>query len=338
MRQIRAGIIGGAGYTGGEMIRLLIRHPNVDIKFIHSKSNAGKPVYAVHEDLIGDTTLTFDADWHSDIDVVFLCVGHGEAKKFLDEFGTALEGVLIIDLSQDFRLKSAGSPFVYGLPELNREEIRGAQAIANPGCFATAIQLGLLPLAKAALLTDVYTTGITGSTGAGQGLSPTGHFSWRANNIQAYKTLTHQHLKEIGQSLRQAQASGGEAASGGARTSDQDGGPAVHFTPWRGDFTRGIFISSQLRCEKSPEEVLALYEDFYRGHPFTIVSHSPISLKQVVNTNKCLIQLEQVGNQLVIHSALDNLLKGASGQAVQNMNLLFGLDEVTGLQLKANAF
>jgi N-acetyl-gamma-glutamyl-phosphate reductase len=331
MRRIRAGIIGGAGYTGGEMIRLLIRHPNVDIKFIHSKSNAGKAVYAVHEDLIGDTALTFDADWHSDIDVVFLCVGHGEAKKFMGEFGSSFDGVLIIDLSQDYRLKSAGNPFVYGLPELNREEIRVAQAIANPGCFATAIQLGLLPLAKAGLLEDVYTTGITGSTGAGQGLSPTGHFSWRANNVQAYKTLTHQHLKEIGQSLRQT-----AGISGGS--GDQDGGPAVHFTPWRGDFTRGIFISSQLRCEKSPEEVLALYEDFYRGHPFTIVSHSPISLKQVVNTNKCLIQLEQVGNQLVIHSALDNLLKGASGQAVQNMNLLFGLDEVTGLQLKANAF
>ena len=314
MRQIRAGIIGGAGYTGGEMIRLLIRHPNVDIRFIHSKSNAGKPVYAVHEDLLGDTDLTFDADWHSDVDVVFLCVGHGEAKKFMDEFGSGFDGVLIIDLSQDYRLKREGNTFVYGLPELNREEIRGAQAIANPGCFATAIQLGLLPLAKAGLLGDVYTTGITGSTGAGQGLSPTGHFSWRANNIQAYKTLTHQHLKEIGQSLEQA---------GARRASDRDGGPAIHFTPWRGDFTRGIFVSSQLRCDKSPEEVFALYEDFYRGHPFTIVSHSPISLKQVVNTNKCLIQLEQVGHQLVVHSALDNLLKGASGQAVQNMNLLF---------------
>jgi N-acetyl-gamma-glutamyl-phosphate reductase len=354
MRQIRAGIIGGAGYTGGEMIRLLIRHPNVDIRFIHSKSNAGKPVYAVHEDLIGDTELMFDADWHTDVDVVFLCVGHGEAKKFMDEFGAGFDGVLIIDLSQDYRLQFPGNAFVYGLPELNREEIRGARAVANPGCFATAIQLGLLPLAKAGLLGDVYTTGITGSTGAGQGLSPTSHFSWRANNIQAYKTLTHQHLKEIGQSLEQAGAEG-EAASGGAKGASggararvrggegarggaDAGGPAVHFTPWRGDFTRGIFVSSQLRCDKSPEEVLALYEDFYRGHPFTIVSHSPISLKQVVNTNKCLLQLEQVGRHLVVHSALDNLLKGASGQAVQNMNLLFGLDETTGLQLKANAF
>jgi N-acetyl-gamma-glutamyl-phosphate reductase len=322
MRRVRTGIIGGAGYTGGEMIRLLINHPAVDIRFIHSKSNAGKPVSDIHEDLMGETGLVFDAEWHSEVDVVFLCLGHGESTKFMDEFGAGFEGVLIIDLSQDFRLKSAGNSFVYGLPEMNREEIRGAQAVANPGCFATAIQLGLLPLAKAGLLGDVYTTGITGSTGAGQGLSPTGHFSWRANNIQAYKSLTHQHMKEVGQSLKQLQG--------------QE--PHVHFTPWRGDFTRGIFVSSQLRVEKEPEEVLALFEDFYRPHPFTIVSRSPISLKQVVNTNKCLIQLEQVGHQLVVHSALDNLLKGASGQAVQNMNLLFGLEETAGLRLKANAF
>ncbi len=329
MRQIRAGIIGGAGYTGGEMIRILIRHPAVDIRYVYSTSNAGKPVYAVHEDLIGDTTLEFAAAWHSDIDVVFLCVGHGEAKKFLAENSASFDGVIIIDLSQDYRLHGAGGrpevnghPFVYGLPELNREEIRSAHAIANPGCFATAIQLGLLPLAQAGLLGDVYTTGITGSTGAGQGLSPTGHFSWRANNIQAYKTLTHQHLGEIGESLQQLQHSN----------------VSVHFTPWRGDFTRGIFISSQLKIEKNPEQVLALYEDFYRGHPFAIVSRTPISLKQVVNTNKCLIQLEQEGKQLVIHSAIDNLVKGASGQAVQNMNLLFGLEETSGLQLKANAF
>jgi N-acetyl-gamma-glutamyl-phosphate reductase len=342
MNSIRAGIIGGAGYTGGEMIRLLVRHPNVDIRFIHSKSNAGKPVYAIHEDLFGDSSLTFDAEWHSEVDIVFLCLGHGESKKFLEESGNRFEGVIIIDLSQDFRLHGDdpgkerpqinGHVFVYGLPELNRDAIRSAHAIANPGCFATAIQLGLLPLAKAGLLGDVYTTGITGSTGAGQGLSPTGHFSWRANNIQAYKTLTHQHLKEIGQSLEQLRDAGPAGEAAGA------GGAAVHFTPWRGDFTRGIFISSQLRCEKSPEEVLALYEDFYGTHPFTLVSRTPISLKQVVNTNKCLIQLEQAGQQLVIHSTLDNLLKGASGQAVQNMNLLFGLEETTGLQLKANAF
>ena len=322
MRRVRAGIIGGAGYTGGETIRLLINHPAVDIRFIHSKSNAGKPVSSIHEDLAGDTELTFDAEWHSEVDVVFLCLGHGESKKFLAESGTSFDGVLLIDLSQDFRIKGEGNNFIYGLPELNREAIREARAIANPGCFATAIQLGLLPLAQAGLLGDVYTTGITGSTGAGRGLSPTSHFSWRANNIQAYKTLTHQHLKEIGQSLTQAGAAG----------------PKVHFTPWRGDFTRGIFITSQLHCEKDPQETLALYEDFYRSHPFTIVSRTPISLKQVVNTNKCLIQLEQVDQTLVVHSALDNLLKGASGQAVQNMNLLFGLDETAGLKLKANAF
>jgi N-acetyl-gamma-glutamyl-phosphate reductase len=321
MRRVRAGVIGGAGYTGGEMIRLLINHPAVDIRFIHSKSNAGKAVSEVHEDLAGDTELTFDAEWHSEVDVVFLCLGHGESKKFMDEHGGGFDGVLVIDLSQDFRLRAPG--WVYGLPELNREEIRSAQAVANPGCFATTIQLGLLPLAKAGLLGDVYTTGITGSTGAGQSLSTTSHFSWRANNIQAYKTLTHQHLKEIGQSLQQLQASGG---------------PAIHFTPWRGDFTRGIFVSSQLRVEKKPEEVISLFEEFYKGHPFTIVSRKPISLKQVVNTNKCLIQLEQEGSQLVVHSALDNLLKGASGQALQNMNLLFGLDETMGLRLKANAF
>ncbi len=343
MRQVRAGIIGGAGYTGGEMIRLLINHPGVDIKFIHSKSNAGKYVYAVHEDLLGDTELKFDESWHNEIDVVFLCVGHGEAKKFLDESGAGLDGVLIIDLSQDYRLHTGGErpqlnghPFVYGLPELNREEIRSAHGIANPGCFATAIQLGLLPLAKAGLLGDVYTTGITGSTGAGQSLSATSHFSWRANNIQAYKTLTHQHMNEVGQSLQQLQPGfgGGTAATGDAAT----GGGGVHFTPWRGDFTRGIFVSSQMKITKSAEEVFSLYEDFYRGHPFTIVSKKPISLKQVVNTNKCLIQLEQTGQQLVVHSTLDNLLKGASGQAVQNMNLLFGFEETTGLHLKANAF
>jgi N-acetyl-gamma-glutamyl-phosphate reductase len=320
MNPIRAGIIGGAGYTGGEMIRLLIRHPKVDLCFIHSKSNAGKAVYSVHEDLLGETELTFDAKWHGEIDVLFLCLGHGEARKFLDEAGNQFDGVRIIDLSQDFRL--GAHPWVYGLPELNREEIGNAQKIANPGCFATAIQLGLMPLAKEGLLKEVFTTGITGSTGAGQGLSATSHFSWRHDNIQAYKTLTHQHLREIGQTLEQLQGSI----------------PAIHFVPWRGDFTRGIFVSSQLRCDKPLAELNNLYDEFYHDHPFTHLSRTPISLKQVVNTNKCLIQLEQAGDQLVVHSALDNLLKGASGQAVQNMNLLFRLDETTGLQLKPSAF
>lgn len=363
MATIKAGIIGGAGYTGGEMIRILINHPDVEIRFVHSKSNAGKFLYEIHEDLAGDTDQKFAADWHSEVDVLFLCVGHGEAKKFLEANASGMGGARIVDLSQDFRLHKDGrrpvlpalsnNAFIYGLPELNREAIRSARYIANPGCFATAIQLGLLPLAKAGLLkdTDVYTTGITGSTGAGQSLSPTSHFSWRANNIQAYKTLTHQHLKEIGQSLQQLETGGADTAPSGQTASGlaasglsnpasarPASGGVIHFIPWRGDFTRGIFVSSQLRCGKTIEELTALYEDYYRGHPFTILSRSAISLKQVVNTNKCLIQLEQEGGQLVIHSAIDNLVKGASGQAVQNMNLLFGLDETAGLHLKANAF
>src|SRR5260221_160741 len=286
MRQVRAGIIGGAGYAGGEMIRLLINHPGVDIRFIHSKSNAGKYVYEIHEDLLGDTELKFDESWHNEVDVVFLCLGHGESKKFIEESGAGLDGVLIIDLSQDYRLHTGGErppvnghPFVYGLPELNREEIRSAHGIANPGCFATAIQLGLLPLAKAGSLDDIYTTGITGSTGAGQGLNATSHFSWRANNIQAYKTLTHQHLAEIGQSFLQLNPSG-----------DVD----LSFIPWRGDFTRGIFISSQIKCDLGIEELTALYNEYYASHPFVSLSSGPIFLKQVVNTNKCFIQLEKV--------------------------------------------
>ncbi|HTI07541.1 MAG TPA: N-acetyl-gamma-glutamyl-phosphate reductase [Puia sp.] len=355
MATVTAGIIGGAGYTGGEMIRILMNHPQVAIRYVHSKSNAGKFLYEVHEDLAGDTDQRFSADWNNEVDVLFLCVGHGEAKKFLEENASGLGNVRIIDLSQDFRLHKDGlrpslptfpdQPFVYGLPEINREVIRTARYVANPGCFATAIQLGLLPLAKAGLLrdTNVYTTGITGSTGAGQSLSPTSHFSWRANNIQAYKTLNHQHLKEIGQSLQQLEAAGQVGASGAKPTAGATGakpasGGALHFIPWRGDFTRGIFVSSQLRCDRPLEDLTTLYHDFYQGHPFTTVSRSAISLKQVVNTNKCLIQLEQQGGQLVIHSVLDNLLKGASGQAVQNMNLQFGLDEAAGLHLKANAF
>ena len=325
MTKIKTGIIGGAGYTGGELIRLLISHPHADIRFIHSRSNAGKPVSAIHQDLVGEE-LVFAADISNEVDVLFLCLGHGESKKFLSE-NTIAGNIKVIDLANDFRLtanrQQGTRNFVYGLPELNREQIQSAQHIANPGCFATAIQLGLLPLAKAGVLTEVYTTGITGSTGAGQSLSATSHFSWRANNIQAYKTLTHQHLSEIGESLQQLQP---------------QGETAVHFVPWRGDFTRGIFISSQLTCDKSLEELYALYEDFYKDHPFTHVTRDAVFLKQVVNTNKCVIQLEKTGNQLVIHSAIDNLLKGASGQAVQNMNLVFGLEETTGLKLKANYF
>lgn len=325
-KNIKVGIIGGAGYTGGELIRLLVHHPYVAVSFIHSRSNAGNYVYTVHEDLIGETDLQFTGELSQDIDVLFLCVGHGEAKKFLAE-NPFDDRIRIIDLSQDFRLakgsKIGNREFVYGLPEINREAIKTASNIANPGCFATAIQLGLLPLAKAGLLKNVYTTGITGSTGAGQSMSATSHFSWRANNIQAYKTLNHQHLNEIGESVQQLQP---------------DGKVDINFVPWRGDFTRGIFISSQLDCELSEKEVNDLYTRFYKGHPFTIVSKQPIFLKQAVNTNKCIIQLEKVGTKLVVHSIIDNLLKGASGQAVQNMNLLFGIDECAGLQLKANYF
>ena len=329
---IKVGIIGGAGYTGGELIRLLIHHPGVSVSFIHSRSNADKPVYSVHQDLLGDTDLKFSGELNNDVDVIFLCLGHGESKKFLTENKIA-DKVKVIDLANDFRLspssKLEARSFVYGLPELNREQIKKANNVANPGCFATTIQLGLLPLAKAGLLKDVYTTGITGSTGAGQSLSATSHFSWRENNIQAYKTLTHQHLGEIHQSLHQLQESfpGSPLGAGG-----------LHFVPWRGDFTRGIFISSQLPCDLSLIELNKLYQDFYSGHPYTYITKDPVFLKQAVNTNKCIIQLEQVGSQLVVHSVADNLLKGASGQAVQNMNLMFGLDEKEGLNLKANYF
>jgi N-acetyl-gamma-glutamyl-phosphate reductase len=337
---IKAGIIGGAGYTGGELIRLLINHPQAEIGFVHSKSNAGKYLYEVHKDLLGETELKFgsglrvpqdDADFNCD--VLFLCLGHGEAKKFLDENEVA-EHVKIIDLSNDFRLTQSlhfkTRSFVYGLPELNKEQIKTAHNIANPGCFATAIQLALLPLAKEGLLSEVYTTGITGSTGAGQSLTETSHFSWRANNIQAYKILTHQHINEIHQSLHQLQASF-PVATGGE-------GLGVRFVPWRGDFTRGIYTSSTVDSKLDLEDLKQLYTEFYSAHPFTHLSEAMIDLKQVVNTNKCLLHLDKQGNKLVIHSALDNLLKGASGQAVQNMNLMFGFDETEALKLKANAF
>ena len=334
--KVKVGIIGGAGYTGGELIRLLIHHPGVSVSFIHSRSNAGKLVHSVHQDLLGDTDLKFSGELDDKIDLLFLCLGHGESKKFLQENKIA-DKIKVIDLANDFRLSKDASyqlpvtgnqkpvtrNFVYGLPELNRDKIKTANNVANPGCFATTILLGLLPLAKAGLLKEVYTTGITGSTGAGQSLSGTSHFSWRENNIQAYKTLTHQHLGEISESLKQLQPSGNID---------------VNFVPWRGDFTRGIFVSSQIRCDESLIELNKLYEDFYSGQTFTHTTKEPVFLKQVVNTNKCIIQLEKVGSMLVVHSVTDNLLKGASGQAVQNMNLMFGLDETAGLNLKANYF
>jgi len=323
-KKIRAGIVGGAGYTGGEMIRLLLNHPDVTISFVHSRSNAGNPLYAVHADLLGETEQLFTGELSNDIDVMFLCLGHGESKKFLEATEVAPH-VKVIDLSQDFRLGETvnGRTFVYGLPEMQRDLIKSAQNIANPGCFATGIQLGLLPLAKAGLLKEVHTTGITGSTGAGQSLQSTSHFTWRANNISTYKVLNHQHLKEIRRSLQLLQPGfNGD----------------VNFVPVRGDYPRGIWVTSYLQSDLSLEEAVKLYKDFYAGHPFTHVSDKQIDLKQVVNTNKCLIQLEKNGDKLVIHSIEDNLLKGASGQAVQNMNLMCGLDETAGLKLKSIVF
>jgi N-acetyl-gamma-glutamyl-phosphate reductase len=323
---ISIGIVGGAGYTGGELIRVLLHHPLCQIKCIHSKSHSGKPIYEVHQDLIGTTELKFTNALFDELDVLFLCLGHGESTQFLTEYPINNK-TRVIDLANDFRLTEHANfqdrNFIYGLPELNMDQIREAHAIANPGCFATAIQLGLLPLAKEGMLGEVYTTAITGSTGAGQSLSSTSHFSWRANNIQAYKTLTHQHLDEIHQSLN---------------SSHNNNKAEINFVPWRGDFTRGIFSSSTLNSDLHLQSLVELFKSFYEDHPFVSVSEAPISLKAVVNTNRCLIQLEKIGSKLVVHAAIDNLLKGASGQAVQNMNIMFGFDQQTGLNLKPSAF
>jgi len=322
--KIKAGIVGGAGYTGGEMLRLLINHPDVEIVFVHSNSNGGNLISDVHTDLIGDTDLRFTGELSSAIDVLFLCVGHGDAKKFLDANPIAA-GIRIIDLSQDFRLaEAAGTEWVYGLPELNRERIKNASFIANPGCFATTIQLGLLPLAAKGLLkNEVHINATTGSTGAGQSLAATSHFTWRNNNLSVYKAFGHQHLNEIGQSLVQL---------------DPQFDAVLNFIPQRGDFTRGILAAMYVETELTEEEAQLLYENFYAEHPFTHVSRKNIDLKQVVNTNKGLIHVEKHGNKLLIISIIDNLLKGASGQAVQNMNIMFGLEERQGLRLKATAF
>jgi len=327
MLKVRAGLIGGAGYTGGEMLRILVNHPNVEIAFANSKSNTGNYIYEVHNDLFGDTDLKFTGDVPTDIDVLFLCVGHGDAKKFLEQNVTP-DNVKIIDLSQDFRLsqnsKLKGKNFIYGLPELNRDKIKSAQNIANPGCFATCLQLGLLPLAASKLLnSEVHITGTTGSTGAGQSPSATTHFTWRNDNLSIYKAFDHQHLGEIGQSLNQLQPGFGQT---------------LNFIPYRGDYTRGIIASIYLNSDLSGEEAFKLYEDYYASHPFTHVTTRNIDLKQVANTNKCFIQITKHGNKLLITSIIDNLTKGASGQAVQNMNLMFGLDEMAGLRLKATAF
>lgn len=321
---IKAGIIGGAGYTAGELIRLLINHPQVELVFINSTSNAGNKLTDVHGGLLGETEMTFtDQLPYNEIDVLFFCTAHGDTKKFLDS-NNVPENLKIIDLSTDYRKESPEHEFVYGLPELNKERIKKAKRIANPGCFATAIQLALLPLAKAQLLnTEVHVNAITGSTGAGVKPSATSHFSWRENNISVYKAFEHQHLGEIRQSLNQLQSSFSED---------------INFIPVRGNFTRGIFASIYLSFTGSGEDAVKLYKDFYKDSPFVIITDKNPDLKQVINTNKCVLYAEKHGNKLLILSCIDNLVKGASGQAVHNLNLIFGLDETEGLKLKATGF
>jgi N-acetyl-gamma-glutamyl-phosphate reductase len=326
-KQVKVGIVGGAGYTAGELVRLLLHHPHAEIGAVVSSTQAGQPLYSVHDDLLGDTDLTFASELAGNEDVVFLCLGHGNSRKWLLEANLPTS-TKVIDLSNDFRLAAdrdvAGRHFVYGLPEMNREQIRTADSIANPGCFASAIQLALLPLAAAGQLNGaVHVSAITGSTGAGRGLVNTTGYTWRTGNVSIYKAFTHQHLGEIGETLVSLQGSFKKP---------------INFIPYRGNFTRGIFASVYTTSELLIPEAQKLYSDYYQDAPFTIVSEKEIHLKQVVNTNKCILHLEKHGDQLLITSALDNLLKGASGQAVQNMNLLFGFPETAGLQSKASFF
>jgi N-acetyl-gamma-glutamyl-phosphate reductase len=324
---IKVGIIGGSGYTAGELIRILMFHPNAALDFVYSTTNAGKPLSIAHHDLMGDIEMNFTDQINPSVNVVFLCLGHGKSKAFLEQNQFSNE-TKIIDLGNDFRLtKDAefdGKQFVYGLPELNKAAIKSANYIANPGCFATAIQLALLPLAKNGLLNeDVHINATTGSTGAGVSPSETTHFSWRNNNMSHYKAFEHQHLGEINQSIQQLQA----------------GYPnELLFVPNRGDFARGIFATLYTNIEESLEDIVAKYEAYYADQPFVTVTTTNINMKQVVQTNKCIISLMKKGNRLLITSIIDNLTKGASGQAIQNMNLLFGLDETTGLHLKPCGF
>ncbi|MDR0538794.1 MAG: N-acetyl-gamma-glutamyl-phosphate reductase [Tannerellaceae bacterium] len=320
---IRAGIIGGGGYTAGELVRLLLNHPEVQIVFVHSNSQAGSPVAGGHSGLEGETDLIFigGAAPVETIDVLFLCTPHGDSRKYLNE-NIIPASLKIIDLSTDYRKKDETHDFVYGLPELNRETISQSQHIANPGCFATAIQLALLPSAKEGRLgNEVHVHALTGSTGAGAIPSTTTHFSWRSDNISIYKPFTHQHLGEIRQTLGSLGWNG-----------------ELNFIPLRGDFTRGIFATVYFNTPLSLDEAHALYSEYYRPHPFIVLAGSPPDLKQAVNTNKCILHLHKNGEKLLITSIIDNLLKGAAGQSVQNMNLLFGLDERTGLRLKPSAF
>ena len=321
---IRVGILGAAGYTGGELIRLLINHPEAEIVFANSESNAGNPVAEVHEGLYGDCDLKFTSEMPFDeVDVVFFCFGHGKSEAFLKEHSIP-ENVKIIDLAQDFRLEAPGNDYVYGLPEINKERIAKAQHVANPGCFATCIQLGLLPAANMGLITeDVAVNAITGSTGAGQKPTATTHFSWRMGNMSIYKAFNHQHVPEIKQSLRQVQ---------GHLDADID------FIPYRGDFARGIFATEVIKTDKALEEIVEGYKAFYKDARFTHYVDKAIDMKQVVNTNKALVHCDKYGDKLLVTSTIDNLLKGAVGQAVQNMNIMFGIDEAAGLRLKANGF
>ena len=324
---ISIGIIGGSGYTAGELIRILMFHPNAKLDFVYSTTNAGKPLSIAHHDLLGDIEMNFTDTINPNIDVVFLCLGHGKSISFLEQnqFSATTK---IIDLGNDFRLlkdkEFNGKSFVYGLPELNKTDIKSAQYIANPGCFATAIQLALLPLASHGLLNDdVHINATTGSTGAGVGLAATSHFSWRNNNMSHYKAFNHQHLGEINQSVNQLQA---------------DYSDELIFVPNRGDFTRGIFATLYTKVEESLEDLVAKYEAFYADQPFVTITTTDINMKQVVQTNKCIISLMKKGNRILITSVIDNLVKGASGQAIQNMNLMFGLEETTGLHLKPSGF
>ena len=321
---VRVGILGAAGYTGGELIRLLLNHPEAEIVFANSESNAGNPVADVHEGLYGDTELCFTSEMPFDsVDVVFFCFGHGKSEAFLKEHSIP-ENVKIVDLAQDFRLEAPDHDYVYGLPEINKERIAKAQHVANPGCFATCIQLGLLPAASMGLIKgSVAVNAITGSTGAGQKATATTHFSWRNNNMSIYKAFTHQHVPEIRQSLRQVQ---------GHLDADID------FIPYRGDFSRGIFATEVIKADRPLEEIVEAYKAFYRDARFTHYVDKAIDMKQVVNTNKALVHCDKYGDKLLVTSTIDNLLKGAVGQAVQNMNIMFGLDEATGLNLKSSAF
>ncbi|RIA10685.1 N-acetyl-gamma-glutamyl-phosphate reductase [Flavobacteriaceae bacterium MAR_2010_72] len=324
---IKVGIIGGAGYTAGELIRLLLNHSQAEIDFIYSTSNAGNKVSKIHQDLVGSTELEFTSEINPNIDVLFLCLGHGNSKAFLEKTSLSKKAK-VIDLSNDFRLVADkvfhDKSFVYGLPELQKEVIKKASYIANPGCFATAIQLAILPLADADLIVDdVHVNAVTGSTGAGTSLSETTHFTWRDNNFSHYKAFTHQHLGEINQTVKQLQPNFSSE---------------IIFMPNRGNFSRGIFATTYTKYKGSLDQAKELYKNYYKDSAFTVVSDEDIHLKQVVNTNKCILQLLKHGDKLLITSTIDNLLKGASGQAIQNMNLAFGLEETEGLNLKANFF